>query len=142
MKLIVRPIENFVEQILTPTKENSMVGAVRPHLYIHNCPGVPLQVRILSLRGSLIAESDVIDTSEITAAPFYHGYVRFLIEANLKKGTKYRFQVAALSPYTFDSDSYVGVANDYDLRKYQPNPADPPSMLAPLDIEVWTFSKK
>lgn len=142
MKLIVRPIDTFVEQILTPTKENSIVGAVRPHLYIHNCPGVPLQVRIVSVRGTLIAESDVIDTSEITASPFYHGYVRFLIEANLRKGTPYRFQVAALPPYSFDSDSYVGVATDFDLRKYPPNPENPPPMLAPLDIEVWTFSKK
>lgn len=141
MKLIVRPIETYVEQKFTPDS-NKFVGAVRPHLYLHNHPAGSLKVQICAEDGTLLAESDEVEMSDITSANYYHGYVRFLITANLMKDVPYLFRVVGINGYTFNESSYCGVCNDYDLQKYPRTSPPVANRFAALDFEIWSRSKK
>lgn len=141
MILIVHDINTSVYQTLIPNS-NQMVGAVRPHLYIHNNPAGSLKVQITADDGTLIAESNTVAISTITSAPEFHGHVTFNIDANLKRGVKYRFYVIGTGGYSFNLSAYCGVCNDYDSRIYPlENPINTPGQ-APLDIQIWSYQQK
>lgn len=141
MRLIVKLLESHLTQVLIP-KKTVNVGAVRPHIYLHNNPEGSLKVQILTEDDVLISESDEIEISQITSAPEYHGYVTFNVSASLLKGTRYKFSVVAANGYEFSELSYCAVCNDYDLRKYDTTTPVVHSTVAPLDLEIWSRSNK
>lgn len=127
-------------QELTPDR-NIIVEAVRPHLYRHLLPIGSLKVKIYLTDGTLVAESDPVTITDIGSNNYFHGYVRFYINAGLQKDVTYRFYLVG-SGYTFSESAYVGWCTGLDLGKY---PADyiPETDLAyPLDIEVWERKTK
>ncbi len=137
MKIIVHELEaSAIEQRLTPSK-NTIVEALRPHIYRHNFPTGSLKLQILDMSDTLVGESENVDISDIGSENFFHGYVRFLINAYLAKDTTYKFQLVGEDGYTFDESAYCGWCNAYDLAKY-PTPTTPLNSLHhSLDIEIW-----
>jgi hypothetical protein len=137
MKLIVHELEvDGVEQKLTATK-NVIVEAVRPHLYRHNFPTGSLKVEIYTLADVLVAESENVDIADIGSEAFFHGYVRFFINAYLEKDTTYKFKLVGDDGYSFDESAYCGWCNSYDLEKYGKAYSPINSLRFPLDIEIW-----
>lgn len=141
MKLIVHEILTSVSQALTPNK-TKQVSVVRPHLYIHNKPVGTLKVTISQEDGTLIGQSTEIDIQSMTTLPYFHGYIRFDVSAHLKRDVKYVFSVVAGGGYSFSENGYVGVCNDFDLRKYDLSAPITHPKYAPLDVEVWSLSYK
>ena len=141
MTLLVHEIYTSVYQSVRPTK-NINIGAIRPHLYIHNVPTGNLKVQICESDGTLLVESPTTNISTISAGNEYHGYVTFYVDAMLLKNTDYLIYVVSGGGYSFNNSAYVGVCNDYDLRKYQPNYTVNHPRFAPLDLEIWSLSQK
>jgi hypothetical protein len=142
MTLLVSEINgSSVYQAIRPDS-NKFVGAIRPHLYIHNIPSGTLKVQIKTSDGELIAESNARNISAITSSPEYHGYVTFYLQASLRSGVDYLVYIVAGGGYSFSESAYVGVCNDFDLRKYEPIATIIHPIFSPLDLEVWTYSNK
>lgn len=141
MKLIVHEITTSVSQNLTPEK-NTQVTVVRPHLYIHNKPTGTLKVAISQADGTLLGESSEIDIQDMTTLSYFHGYIRFNVSAHLKRDVEYKFSIVASGGYSFSESGYVGVCNDYDLRKYETDQTVEHPLFAPKDLEIWSLSKK
>lgn len=141
MKLIVHEISTSVSQKLTPDA-NTQVSVIRPHIYVHNKPTGTLKVQVAMPDGTLVAESAWLDIQTICTLPYFHGYVRFDVSANLKRGVEYMVSVVAGGGYTFSESGYVGVCNDFDSRKYDISSPITHPWYAPLDVEVWNLSYK
>ena len=141
MKIIVHEILTAVSQILTPS-ENTIVSVLRPHIYVHNKPVGTLKVQISTVDDELIAESNEIDIQTMTTLPYFHGYVRFDVNAFLKANVQYKVSVVAGGGYSFSETGYCGVCNDFDLRKYETDVPVTHPRFAPLDVEVWSLSLK
>lgn len=141
MKLVVHEITTSVSQNLTPEK-NTLVGAVRPHIYVHNKPVGTLKVQICESDGTVLAESATVDIQDITTLAYFHGYVKFAVSAFLRKDVAYQFNIVAGGGYSFSESGYVGVCGDFDLRKYDPSIAVIHPLVSPLDLEIWSQSLK
>lgn len=139
MKLIVKELDgsNEVFQEIIPAR-NTIVEAVRPHLYLHNCllNAAELTLEFQDSEGELIASSAAQPVSSISSSDFFHGHVRFYVNAHLKAGTTYRIAIKA-SSYTFSEASYVGVCSSFDLSAYEADYSPSSGFHAPLDIEIW-----
>lgn len=137
MKLIVNELKSgLLYQELTPTK-NTIVSAIRPHLYIQNIPTGSLKIQILDQNNELIAESETIAISSITSSSYYHGYVRFYIDFYMQANVTYRIRLVG-SSYSFSESAYVGWCNSFDLAKYPLNYTPSNSTNYPLDLEIWS----
>jgi hypothetical protein len=142
MKLIVHELTGAgLEQIVTPTK-NTIVVAVRPHLYRHNFATGSLKVQVLTEGDVLINESETVDIADIGEMDFFHGYVRFDVSAYLAKDTAYKIKLVGGDGYTFDDSAYCGWANGFDLQKYPTNEAPSNSFEYPFDLEIWERTEK
>lgn len=137
MKLIIQElVDSPLEQVVTPDR-NTIVEAIRPHLYRHNFATGSLQVKIYDSVDNLVGESDPLNIADIMTADFFHGYVRFYVNAYLKKDQSYKIKLVASEDYTFSEAAYIGWANGYDLAKY-PNASVPATVYQfPLDLEIW-----
>lgn len=142
MTLIVHEIKDFqIYQSVKPD-ENTMVQVVRPHLYIKGtCSGI-VRVQITTLDDVLISVSNEINITDISPSGEYHGYVSFNLNAHLKKDELYKIQVVCSGAYSFSESAFVGVCNGYDLAKYEHAQPITHQRFAPLDIEIWTLSRK
>ena len=123
-------------QTFTPTKDMNLV-AVRPHIYKHLSPTGTLKVQILDENGYLIDESESITISTISSANYFHGYVRFYIDTSLQSGRTYQMRLKADGGYTFSESAYVGICNDFDLRKVTAGYSPSDGYRAALDFELW-----
>jgi hypothetical protein len=143
LKLVVHELKAAgLFQTLRPDKR-TIVEAIRPHLYRHNFTTGSLRVQIWNDE-DLIAESNAVEISSIGTAAFFHGYVRFDIDAYLQKDTDYQIYLYSdgLDPYEFNESSYIGWCNGYDLGKYDATYAVASNLHEPLDVEVWTRSER
>lgn len=141
MRLIVHEVQTSVFQTLRHPS-NLFVGAVRPHIYLHNNPSGNLKVQICSSDGEVLAESSAINFSTIASDIEFHGYVTFYVDASLRKDTDYQIKIVAGGGYSFSEAAYCGVCADYDSRKYDPPTPDIHPWISPLDIEIWSRSSK
>lgn len=137
MKLVVHELTGSgLVQEITPSK-NTLVEAIRPHIYRHNFATGSLKIQVLNSFNTVLAESDVVSISAIGSQNFFHGYVRFLINIGMAAGVTYKIKLVGQGGYTFSEGSYIGWCNDYDLSKYEAS-YNPTSLLKrPLDIEIW-----
>ena len=144
MTLIVYEIKGSgVSQEIIP-KKHTIVEAIRPHIYRHRWPSGKLKLQIFDADNNLVAESKSVDISTITLSsePFFHGYVRFDINAYLAKDSRYIIKIVGTDGYVFSESAYCGVCNGYDLGKY-PSTFQPKSDLnEPLDLEIWERTVK
>jgi hypothetical protein len=116
---------------------NVNVVAIRPHIYKHNAPAGTLKVKILDASDVEIAESDAVTITNISGQPFYHGYVRFYINAYLKRDETYKIKLVGEGGYSFNESAYVGWCNDYDSAKYDTDYVVAHAVVRPLDLEIW-----
>ncbi len=137
MKLLVEELKaSGVIQEMTPTK-NIIVEAIRPHLYRHLFATGSLKVQVLDSMDVLLGESATVDISDIGDLDYFHGYVRFLVNAALQANETYKFKLVGDDGYTFDESAYIGWCNGFDLAKY-PNSYSPTTDLSnSLDLEIW-----
>lgn len=145
MDLIVYEMKPQVYQALTATKD-TLVKAVRPHIYRHLSPSGSIKVQIKSSDGAtLLGESEAVAISSIeSGSNYFHGYVTLSFNASvwLTAGTTYRIYIVGTGGYSFNESAYVGVCTDFDLRKYTAAYSYTTDYQAPLDIEMWELSLK
>jgi hypothetical protein len=136
LKLLVTELKTSLFQTVTPDK-NTQVEAVRINIYKHNIPSGTLSLEIHDNAGELIATSaTTILASEISSSNFFHGFVRFYVNAQLRKDVAYRIVLKA-SGYTFSEAAYFGWCNSFDLQVYAPDYTPANGFLAPLSLEIW-----
>lgn len=136
MTLVLMELDSDIDQTVTPPR-NVIVEAIRPHLYRHNFPTGNLKLQILTIADVLVAESEEIAIEDIGEMDFFHGYVRFYINAYLKKDTQYKIRLTSTDGYVFDESAYCGWVNGYDLGKYQLDVIPNSVYQYPFDLEIW-----
>ena len=128
-------------QEITVLDTDLHVGAIRPHLYKHLAPAGSVYLRITDTNGNKIADSDSVTITSLSAENYWHGKVRFLISAALRRRTTYFVELKSTG-YTYGGAAHVGWCNDYDLRNIHPaSYANARGMSAPLAMEVWTYDQ-
>lgn len=134
MKLVVHELSSTLEQELLSDK-NTILESVRPHLYRHGHPDGSLQIEVLDDSDTVIGTSNSVPISTIGSQDYFHGYVRFDVNAGLKRDQFYKFRLLT-SGYTFSESAYIGWCGDYDLKKYPySSPVEP--IHSPLDLELY-----
>jgi hypothetical protein len=137
MKLIVHEILGSVSQEIITPNEVVQLEAVRPHLYKHNSPSGTVKVQVTDLNDELIAESDELTITDISAEDFFHGYITFYINAQLRPDTVYKFKTVCGGGYTFSDSAYLGVVNAFNGEKYESDYSPSEDFNAALDLELW-----
>ncbi len=136
MKLIVNELYTFLYQEVTPS-ETTQVEAIRINLYKHNIPAGSLSLELHDTNGELIATSATsLTASEISSSNYFHGFIRFYVNAQLRKDTTYRVVLKATG-YSFSEAAYFGWCNGFDLGVYAPDYTQTGSFQAPLAMEIW-----
>lgn len=141
MKLVVHELEAAgLSQVLRSDKRVN-VEALRPHLYRHNFASGSLQMQILN-GVTVVATSAAVNISDIGSADYFHGYVRFYVNAYLEADTEYTFKLIS-SGYTFSEPAYIGWCVGFDaLNHYDASYVQASNLEAPLDLEVWARSDR
>ena len=139
--LAVEELKTTLNQEILVGDNNLNVEAVRPRIYKHNAPAGSLQVQIRDTNDKIIASSNSVTISSVSASAFFHGFIRFDINAGLKAGTTYRLFLVP-SGYTFAESDYIGWVKDHEDRQvgieYTPNAG----FQSPLGTQVWTRDRK
>ena len=142
MKIIVHELmSDGLQQELTPER-NMIVEAIRPRLYRHNFATGSLKMQVIDGSNAVVAESETIQIADIGSAAFFHGHVRFQLNAGLKKGQPYSFKLIGFNGYGFSETAYIGWCNGYDLGKYEASYSPASTLTYPLDIEIWERTSK
>lgn len=143
MKLVVYELDSPIVQEITVGDKAIQLEAIRPWIYKHNSPSGGIKINIKSALDVLLFESEEILISEITAATgaYFHGPVRFYIDASLQSNTNYKIELEPTGGYSFSESGYVGWCNGYDL-KFIANDYTP---VGPLEdallMEFWSKKK-
>jgi hypothetical protein len=135
MKLVVHELVTELKQKITATVDQN-VYSIRPHLYKNLAPAGSLTIEVRDENDLLIAESSSLSIGSIPSGNYYHGYVEFMIDCQMKANTDY---YVALVPngYTFSDSAFIGWCNDFDLSKYASDDVLAIGANAPLDMEIW-----
>jgi hypothetical protein len=91
---------------------------------------------------SLVAESATVNIADIGSMDYFHGYVRFYVDAYLAKDTTYTIKLVGGGGYTFDEAAYCGWVNGHDLGKYGLIGTPASHCHYPMDLEVWERTVK
>lgn len=121
MKLIVFELQDDnIKQQIKVNENDLQVGAIRPHIYRHRAPAGTISMQVQDVNGGIIATSNALTISTLGTLDFFHGQIRFDIEASLNANTVYNIAMRS-SGYSFAEAAYVGWCNDYDLQKNERN---------------------
>lgn len=119
------------------------VESFRPHLYKHLNPAGSMYIELRNLADVVLATSETVLISDVHNAtgPYFHGVVRFGIDASLQANTKYRVALIGSGGYTFSESAYIGWCGGFDL-KIVPNSYTPISTADEgLILEIWERRK-
>lgn len=142
MKLIIHELtDTGLEQVIVPEK-NTIVEAIRPHIYRHNFADGNLKLIIQNADAELVAESDPVNIADIGSMNYFHGHVRFDIDAYLEGGEEYTVILVGENGYDFNESAYVGWVNGHDLATYPINGTPNSHYNYPLDLQVWERTAK
>lgn len=142
MTLIIHELKAAgLTQTVTPER-NTIVTAIRPHIYRHLAPTGSLKLELYDDSDVLVAESENVEIPDIGTMDYFHGYVRFYINAYLKKDVEYTIKLVGEDGYTFNESAFCGWANGFDLAKYPITTTPTNSMQYPLDLEIWERTEK
>lgn len=134
MKLLMEDLDTSLTQKFKATK-NGDIYAIRPHIYVAGNPAGSLYVSLLDVNQKTIATSAAVTIASITSAAYFHGYVRFLVSAQVKKDQYYYVKLHS-SGYTLGA-SFVALCKDFDLQKYDRATAQ--AWESAYDIEFWGY---
>lgn len=141
MNLVVHELTaSGISQKVIPSERTNVV-AIRPHIYRHLFPAGSLKVQILDSASVVVAESALVPISSIETANYFHGYIRFDVNAYLQKNTEYTIKLVG-DGYTFAESAYVGWCGGFDLGKYPANYVPTCNLDKPLDVEIWKRTEK
>jgi len=119
------------------TTKDVQLEAIRPHLYVEDNPSGSLFIEVQDNNNKTIATSNAVTVSSITGgSTYFHGYVRFDILIGLRESVAYNVALKSTG-YTYSPTSFVGWANDFDLRKAIASVPSPVGVSSPLDMELW-----
>lgn len=135
-ELVANSGAGSVYQEVTVGSSPVTIRAVRPHLYISLPQASSIYVQILNSGGTVVATSETVTVASITAQNYFHGYVRFYIDAILAAATNYTFRLQ-VTGYSYSEESFIGWCSDYDLRKYSLGFTPSNAWDDPLDMEIW-----
>lgn len=139
--LVASHNDGRVRQLIRVGDEDLEIFAIRPHLFKHLAPAGDVFVRVTDLNGEKIADSENLTITSISGANYFHGKVRFLLTASLRRRTQYYFELKS-SGYTYDPAAFVAWCNDYDLRNiHSADYSYANGISAPLAFELWTYSQ-
>lgn len=116
MKLLVNELKTELVQQLSGD-ETRIVEAVRLKLYKHNSPAGSLFVEVRDENGGVISVSESIAISSLSESAFFHGQIRFYLNAYLKAGRSYQLALCSTG-YSFSESAYVGWCLDFDFHTY------------------------
>lgn len=131
-----------LKQLITVGNRDILAHAIRVHLYKHLAPAGSVYLQIQDTNGKKVKDSEVLANTAISSASYYHGMIKFEIQAALKKNTQY-YVVLKSSGYTFSESAWIGWCNDYDLRRVPVNFTTPSTIgvNSPLGMEIWSRRK-
>lgn len=135
MKLVVHELKSTITQEIN-SENTCNVVALRLHLYKHNSPAGSVYLEVQDALSNVVATSESILISSISASPFFHGKVRFNTVGQLKKNTQYSI-ILKSTGYTFDEAAYIGWCADFDFNTYDTDYVVNRPVDSPLDYEVW-----
>lgn len=108
-------------QRFTVGDRNLEIYAIRPHLYKHLAPAGSLYLQLQDENGGKIKDSETIAISAISSASYFHGMVRFLVVASLRKETTYFLELKG-SGYTYGAGAHVAwvmFQNKFEFELYE-----------------------
>lgn len=136
MKLLVVELKSELTQTIKPDRSEH-IEAIRIHLYKHQEVTGNIYLELRDENNFLITQSELIPISSIESDGYFHGQVRFNINAHLKELTEYRL-VLCHSGYTFDESAYVGWCLDYDFNTYPKDYFVDSPLKSSFDYEIWS----
>ena len=115
------------------------IAHIRPHVLKFDSPSGSIAMQIQDVNGKIIATSNFLTGAQISSATYFHGYIRFDINASLSSDTVYNISMRSTGGYSFAEANYFGwILEHNDFRKYQPKTGiDIDGMSSALDFEVW-----
>ena len=138
--LAVEELKTTLNQEILVGDNNLNVEAIRPRLYKHNVPAGTLQVQVRDTNDKIISTSNSITITDISAVAFFHGFIRFDINAGLKAGTTYRLFLVP-SGYTFTESDYVGWVKDHEDTQIGVSYSPSSGFLSPLSAQIWARNR-
>lgn len=135
MKLAVNELKSHLDQNVV-VRGTYNLEAIRLHIYKHNTPTGSLKVQIRTENG-LVAESGLVQISDISNSNFFHGMVRFDINIQVKKDTEYTIRLVGEDGYSFSESAYIGLCLDFDFNTYYKSPTPEYLLNNSYDYEAW-----
>lgn len=117
--------------------KNMFVVALRPHLYIEGSPAGTVKVQVLDTNNNVVAESSAQTITSLKTDTYAHKYIKFDVNANLRKDVSYRLAVVCGGGYVFNNTNFVGVCLDWDSPKVAASYSPNTGFNAALDFEIW-----
>lgn len=140
MQLILEDLGNglsSLKQKITVGASDITVEYIRPHLFKHLAPAGSLNISIKdSTDTTTIATSDSVTITDIDAANYFHGKVRFAIKARLLKNTSYYIYLNS-SGYTYASNALIGWCLDFDHQLVDRDYTPSDNFMTPFLMELW-----
>ena len=143
MQLVLDELGNtaaYLQQKITVGSRDINVRYVRPHLYKHLAPAGSVAIEIRDASQVLIATSDSVTITDIDAANYFHGEVRFDVSARLLKNTSYYIRLVS-SGYSYAANAFIGWCQDFDLRKVGVDYTPAGSLNTPFLLELWELKR-
>lgn len=143
MKLVVYELDAPITQQIETKDRVILLEAIRPHLYKHNNPAGSLYLEITNEADELLFTSETLTIQSIhdeAGAPYFHGLVRFYIDASLAPNTKYNI-ILKSTGYTFSEPAYIGWCNGFDLKLVENDYTPTGAIDDALIMEFWERKK-
>lgn len=118
------------------------VKHLRPHIYKHLAPSGSFYMAITDVFQNVIAASNSLTATQINSANYFHGYVRFDIDAYLPKtveGNFYTYYYLSLrsTGYTYSDSAFIGWCYDYDRAQFDLEYTPVGDLDMPFGCEIW-----
>lgn len=119
---------------------------IRPHIFKHLAPAGSFYLQLQNFIGSKIADSNSLTAAEISSANYFHGYIRFDINASLQPSnssplTWYRLQLKSTG-YTYDANAFIGWCINYEDFDLDVDYTIGGDLDRPFGLQFWELRNK
>lgn len=139
MNLVVEELLTYLEQKITTPDRPVQLRYLRPHLLKYLNPAGSLTVQLRDATNSVVlatSDSVTIQSLHDATGPYFHGYVRFSLNAGLLPLTNYWLRLVP-SGYSFSEAAYIAWCKDFDLRKFDADYSPNLGVNSAFDFEPW-----